>query len=381
MEALRFNGSGSEYFKIWIVNILLTIITLGIYYPWAKVRNRRYFYANATLSGRSFEYHATGKQLFIGFLIGAVFFILYSTLLRASPALSGMFSLLFMLALPWLIWRSLMFNMKVTSFSNVHFAFRGKLGRVYTLFLGYPILFFLMIFLIGVVTSLFAPIIQTVDRSILGVVVFILGFGSMFVYLYFFAFIKKNSTEYFMGNTHYGQGVFTTNLETKKFFTIILKTIGVFLIPIIVIILVAGIFGKGINHLNSISSGGMPFGVELFLIVAYFATIFGVMSYMVTRERTYTYDNILLDNKISFESTLRARDLAWVMASNMFVMLLTLGLAFPWAKVRMARLMLENTLVDTEVGFDEYISQKQQEVSALGDQIGDAFDIDVGIAL
>ena len=40
MEALRFTGSGSEYFKIWIVNVLLTIITLGMYYPWAKVRNR-----------------------------------------------------------------------------------------------------------------------------------------------------------------------------------------------------------------------------------------------------------------------------------------------------------------------------------------------------
>ena len=68
------------------------------------------------------------------------------------------------------------------------------------------------------------------------------------------------------------------------------------------------------------------------------------------------------------------------MISNLFLVILTLGLAFPWAKVRVARLMLENTLVDTEIGFDEYISQKQAEVSALGDQIGDAFDVDVGVA-
>ena len=43
MKALSFNGSGMEYFKIWIVNVLLTIITLGLYHPWAKVRNHRYF--------------------------------------------------------------------------------------------------------------------------------------------------------------------------------------------------------------------------------------------------------------------------------------------------------------------------------------------------
>ena len=41
----EFRGDGAEYFKIWIVNILLTIVTLGIYSAWAKVRNNRYFYS------------------------------------------------------------------------------------------------------------------------------------------------------------------------------------------------------------------------------------------------------------------------------------------------------------------------------------------------
>ncbi len=57
----------------------------------------------------------------------------------------------------------------------------------------------------------------------------------------------------------------------------------------------------------------------------------------------------------------------------------TLGLAFPWAKVRLTRLMLENTQVSTDEGFDAYITQQEKESSALGDQIGDAFDVDVGL--
>ena len=60
------------------------------------------------------------------------------------------------------------------------------------------------------------------------------------------------------------------------------------------------------------------------------------------------------------------------------MVIITAGLYYPWAKVRMTRLMVENTLVDTSYGFDDYITEKQEE-SSLGEQIGDAFDVDVGL--
>ena len=40
----EFRGDPKEYFRIWIVNLALTILTLGIYSAWAKVRKQRYFY-------------------------------------------------------------------------------------------------------------------------------------------------------------------------------------------------------------------------------------------------------------------------------------------------------------------------------------------------
>src|SRR5258707_6333866 len=49
---LRFTGRAGEYFRIWIVNICLSIVTLGIYSAWAKVRRKRYFYGN-TLDRKS----------------------------------------------------------------------------------------------------------------------------------------------------------------------------------------------------------------------------------------------------------------------------------------------------------------------------------------
>ena len=56
--SFQFTGSGFEYFKIWIVNLCLTVITLGIYSAWAKVRRNRYFYGNTQLAGDAFEYLA-----------------------------------------------------------------------------------------------------------------------------------------------------------------------------------------------------------------------------------------------------------------------------------------------------------------------------------
>ena len=47
----------------------------------------------------------------------------------------------------------------------------------------------------------------------------------------------------------------------------------------------------------------------------------------------------------------------------------------------MARLMLTGTHVDTQVGFDEYVTEKQSQESSLGDQIGDAFNVDIGIGV
>lgn len=46
----QFRGTAKEYFKIWIVNVLLSIVTFGIYSAWAAVRTRRYFYGNTVLS-------------------------------------------------------------------------------------------------------------------------------------------------------------------------------------------------------------------------------------------------------------------------------------------------------------------------------------------
>lgn len=42
ISEFRFIGTGTQYFGIWIVNLLLSILTLGIYSAWAKVRRQQF---------------------------------------------------------------------------------------------------------------------------------------------------------------------------------------------------------------------------------------------------------------------------------------------------------------------------------------------------
>jgi uncharacterized membrane protein YjgN (DUF898 family) len=58
-----FSGDGAVYFRIWIVNLLLSILTLGIYSAWGKVRSHQYLYGHTRFAGSSFGYH--GKPLAI----------------------------------------------------------------------------------------------------------------------------------------------------------------------------------------------------------------------------------------------------------------------------------------------------------------------------
>jgi uncharacterized membrane protein YjgN (DUF898 family) len=176
-----------------------------------------------------------------------------------------------------------------------------------------------------------------------------------------------------------------------------LKTIGLFILFFGGLMVVAGVIawatGLGNNLLQlapnmqdpEAMAGAFENPILLAIIgMIYIGFIFAsiaLLAYSYARQRAYIYENTQLDNKIAFKSTLKARKFAWVAVTNLLLVIVTLGLGMPWAKVRMARLMLENTHVDTSVGIQSYITQKQEEQSSLGEQIGDAFDVDVGMGL
>ena len=85
----RFMGSGSALFGIHVTNVLLTLLTLGVYFFCAKVKVRAYLFSETDFEGDRFAYHGTGGEMLVGFLKALVFFFIPITLLSMVPELVG----------------------------------------------------------------------------------------------------------------------------------------------------------------------------------------------------------------------------------------------------------------------------------------------------
>ena len=127
---VRFLGTGSEYFRIWIVNLLLTIVTLGIYSAWAKVRRLKYMYRNTQIADSSFDYHGSPIAILKGRLVALVLLIAYNFSFQLS-LIVGVVTLAFLAAIfPWLIRQSLRFRARYSSYRGIHFQFVGGLAEI-----------------------------------------------------------------------------------------------------------------------------------------------------------------------------------------------------------------------------------------------------------
>lgn len=137
---LEFTGSASEYFRIWIINVFLTVVTLGIYNAWAKVRTRRYFYAHTTLDGHAFDYLANPVAILKGNLIVAAGLILFVVSQQFVPELNGVVVLGFYAVMPYLIYKSLRFRAHNSAYRNIRMHFHGSVRESYRIYFWWSLL-------------------------------------------------------------------------------------------------------------------------------------------------------------------------------------------------------------------------------------------------
>jgi uncharacterized membrane protein YjgN (DUF898 family) len=142
---LLFHGTGGSLLGIHVVNVLLTIITLGIYYFWAKVRVRSYILSQTEFVGDRFAYHGTGRELLFGFLKAVLLFGIPLFLLdlgvdlvargAIAQAVGGLLSYVAILAFfAFATVGARRYRLSRTSWRGVRFSFRGRLRDFLKLF-------------------------------------------------------------------------------------------------------------------------------------------------------------------------------------------------------------------------------------------------------
>lgn len=333
---VEFNGQAFEYFKIWIVNIFLIIITLGIYSAWAKVRNKQYFYGNTLIDGSSFQYTAKPLTILKGRLIAVAIFVLFTVAGEFFPIIGLLFALIILAILPWLIVRSLAFNARNSVYRNIRFDFTGSQWDALKTFLLWPLLIF-------VTFGLALP------------------------------FILYKQSRFFVSNSAYGTTHFEFNAMVRDYFKVFFIAIGAF---ILVGIIFGVLFGGLLGNLQDDPAAAMAMAPLMAIIaIVLYAILFG---YFAAALGNIYFSSSTLQRH-GFTSTLTTAMMTWLYVSNTLAILLSLGLMIPWAKVRMARYRAGQLQFHAAGSLDKFVAAEQEQVSALGDQMGEVFDMGVSV--
>ncbi|HLP26692.1 MAG TPA: DUF898 family protein, partial [Acidobacteriota bacterium] len=145
-----FHGDEREYFRLWIVNTLLTLLTLGLFAAWAKVRKRRYLRGNTELMGHRFDYRANPWRLLVGNFIVVVLFAAYGLFGQVYPVVRIIAFAIGVILLPWIVVRSLAFNAHNTAYRGMRFYFHQG-------YLGAAALYFAQFFLVLITLGIYYP--------------------------------------------------------------------------------------------------------------------------------------------------------------------------------------------------------------------------------
>ncbi|MCC7030968.1 MAG: DUF898 domain-containing protein [Chitinophagaceae bacterium] len=139
--SLKSIAEGAELFKIWIVNLLLQIVTLGFYYPWGKANQLQYLYGHTVFENDPFQFHGTGKEMFVGF-IKAILCIVVIVGIFTMLTFMGFQVLAFLVyilsltaIIPLVIHGSYRYRMSRTSWRGIRFGYRGDKKELYGIFI------------------------------------------------------------------------------------------------------------------------------------------------------------------------------------------------------------------------------------------------------
>ncbi|MBC7718469.1 MAG: DUF898 domain-containing protein [Chitinophagaceae bacterium] len=367
---IEFTGSGSEYFRIWIVNLMLLFITLGIYYPWAKVRRLRYFHTNTLVGGEPLNFHGRPIAMLKGYLLVGAMFAIYSVAGNFS-SMAGLIAFGLVAAVsPALLKSSMQFRLANTSWRGMRFRFKGTLNGAYRAVL--PLFFPGLVILaavVGVVDRNKPPTWYLITVGVVG--------GVTLVVLPWLMFNLKRYQ-----HNHYALGMLQTsfNATLGSFYGLFFKIAAFVLLPFV------GISGAAVLvlYFAKNSDGGMLSKAIIAVTLGFAA--FAVLIAMLVMVKPFAVSRIqnlvwsrTLNESIRFTSQLRFSSLLWLTLKNWLLVVLTFGFYLPFAAIEVARLRLQSVTLETAQHPDDLVNQwPTVEGDAAGEAAGDLFGLDIG---
>lgn len=334
----EFSGDAKEYFRIWIVNLALSIVTLGVYSAWAKVRTQRYFYANTRLAGATFEYQAQPLAILKGRAVALVLFGGYALAGQFNVKLQlGLAALIAVLA-PWLVVRGAAFRARYSAWRGINFRFVPDYGEAYIRFLA---IYLLLPLTLGLI----------------------------------FPFIKAKQKAFLVEHHRYGGKPFIFSAKPGDFYPTYLAAFAAIFLWAIVVTMSASafLFSPGATG-GPKPSAALMYGMPLLLYAGYFV----IFAFLAAAIANLVYNSMqIADNHL--RSTLKGSQLLWIYFSNTMAILGSVGMLIPWAMIRLARYRAECLTLLQAGDLDQFVASAQSDVDATGSEMDGLFDIDIGV--
>jgi uncharacterized membrane protein YjgN (DUF898 family) len=329
---LRFTGSASEYFRIWIVNVCLTLLTFGIFSAWAKVRKKRYFYSHTQLDGTPFQYLGQPIPILKGRIVAALLLGMWYVGTHYVIELLPVVLIVAAVLAPWVAVRSAAFNARYSAFRNMTFRFSGSYWHAAKVIYGWLVL---TVVSFGVAFSWWQ---QRIKRFM----VTHMGYGGV-----------------------HGEFAATGGQFFKTYF--------------IAGLLMAAGAGALMGTLGKFVFAGVGKSTALIaLTVVSYALYVAFYAYIRARVINLVWNNTRL-GPLQFRSTLGARALLWLYVSNAVAILGSAGLLIPWATVRMLKYRVEHFAVAADGDLHEFQGSSESAVQAAGAEVGEFFDFDMSV--
>ncbi|UXD88784.1 YjgN family protein [Thalassolituus hydrocarboniclasticus] len=332
-----FSGKKGEYLKLWLVNMLLSILTLGIYSAWAKVRNTQYLYGHTQVEGHRLQYLATPLQILRGRIIAVILFGLYVLLSSMHPVANLVLMLLLLAAMPWLLIQGLRFSLRMTAYRNVRFSFNANYGGV--------LLHFILLPILGALT-----------------------FGLAMPW------VIQRLQKYVHESISFGGHNFSLNSSAGYYYKAVFACIGLAILYFIALaILGSGVFAA-LAAENPAAIGGM-----IIIMISYFMFGYVIAAVYQSMIRNHVMNNLSIDGVVSFNSSVVAMPYVWLMLSNALLLIFTLGLAYPVTQIRKNKFLADATLVNLQPAADHLVNTVSDQDSAFGEEAAGLFDADLSL--
>ena len=357
-----YDGRLGELYVIFIKNVLLTIVTLGIYRFWAKTRMRRYLWSHTSLFGDRFEYTGAGKELFLGFLIALGLFILFGAVFAAvtialgetagQVMLAGFYTLVFFL---FFVARftALRYRLSRTRWRGIRGGLGGSPWRFAWLSVGWNIVNLLTAGLLGPVVT-----IRTLGYRIRNA---------------FFGTARAG----FSGQARDFYG---------RFIVYYFSSAAIAIVGLAIAVGIAYAIGAGteISELFADRAPGEqppPRAIAIMILGIYAVAFFVglLMLPVVCWYYSFLYNYLLRSTDIAgirFGGTVSTWGMFGYLIVNLLIMVTTLGLGFPWVMHRVMTFISANVVVEGAID-PETVRQSQMSAPRTGEGLLEMLDTGV----